>query len=139
MASNKNVMFFVFDPFGNRVVLYEKTWLTHTSQKHNPQYNEELPDLGDVRESVLNPDHLRRSLHPEIGREVCVFEKFIGTDNRLLRTPVIYTLDPESTYEMGTTQGHVTTSFFPDPPYTSRNVGEIFWIKPKEEGNENDV
>jgi hypothetical protein len=127
-------MFFVFDPFGNRVVLYEKTWLTHISEKHGPHYNEELPDLGDVRESVLNPDQLRRSLHPEIGNETCIFEKFIGSDNRLLRTPVVYTLEPGSTYEIGPNPGHVTTSYFPDPPYLSRNVGEIFWKKPKKEG-----
>jgi hypothetical protein len=61
VSNNKNVMFFVFDPFGNRVVLYEKTWLLHTAPKHNAEFN-------------------------------------------------------------------VTTSFFPDPPYLSRNVGEIFWV-----------
>lgn len=129
-------MFFVFDPFGNRVVLYEKTWQMHISAKHVPLYGEELPDLGDIRESVINPDQLRRSVHPEIGNETCIFEKFIGSTNTLLRTPVIYTLAPDATYEQGKADGHVTTSFYPDTQYQSRNVGDIFWTKPKKEGEQ---
>ncbi len=129
MSNNKNVMFFVFDPFGNRVVLYEKTWLLHTAPKHNAEFNEVLPDLGDVRESVIAPDQIRRSAHPEIGAQTCIFEKFVGEENHLLRTPVFYyDLQPDDTYEAGKGQGNVTTSFFPDPPYLSRNVGEIFWV-----------
>jgi hypothetical protein len=126
-------MFFVRDPFQNRVVLYEKTWLFHTAQKHNPAYGEILPNLGDVRESVLNPDQIRRSLDPVIGTESCIFEKFIGPESQLLRTPVIYDLSPGTAYETAITSGHVMTSFYPDPPYRSVNVGEVFWVKPNPE------
>lgn len=136
MSNSKNIMFFVFDPFGNRVVLYEKTWLMHTAQKHIPMYGELLPDLGDVRESVLNPDQMRRSTHPEIGVQTCIFEKFVGAEAQLLRTPVYYDLEPGTTYEGGKNSGRVTTSFYPDPPYASRNVGEIFWVKPNTDGEE---
>jgi hypothetical protein len=130
-------MFFVRDPFGNRVVLYEKTWQIHTSKKHNPVFNEELPDLGDVREAVLNPDQMRRSMEPTIGWQTCIFEKFVGNDNQLLRAPVYYDLEPGQSYEVGERSGWITTSFFPDPPYLSRNVGEIFWTKSdsEEKGN----
>jgi hypothetical protein len=129
-------MFFVHDPFGNRVVLYEKTWLIHTAPKHCPEYGEVLPDLGDVRESVLKPDQIRRSKDPVIGSQSCIFEKFIGAENHLLRTPVYYDLEPETTYEAGISSGKVATSFYPDPPYQSRNVGEIFWVKPTADGEE---
>jgi hypothetical protein len=125
-------MFIVPDPFSNRVCLYEKTWLIHTLPKHD----EDPPDLGDVRESVLNPDQARRSLNPNIGNESCVFEKFIGPDNRLLRTPVIYDLGPGRTYEAGGNSGRVMTSFYPDPLSRNRNVGEIFWSKPTESKEE---
>jgi len=126
VSRNKNALFFVIDPFANRVILYQETWEKHTSLKHD----DKLPDLGDVRESVLNPDQIRRSLHPVIGAESCVFEKFIGPSNELLRTPVIYDLEAEGSYESGKNHGRVMSSFFPDPPYLSRNVGEIFWTKP---------
>ncbi len=69
-------MFMVYDPMGNRVVLWEQTWLNHTAPKRNDRF-EKLPDLGDVRASVLNPDQIRRSLHPEIGWCTAIFEKFI--------------------------------------------------------------
>lgn len=121
------------DPFGNKVVLYEKTWEKHTAPKHNPTYNEQLPDLGDVRESVLNPDQIRRSLHPVIGNDSCIFEKFIGPENQLLRTFAIFDLQPGVSYEDdGQNNGHIMTTFYPDPPYLSRNVGEVFWVKPKD-------
>lgn len=130
MASNKNVMFFVHDPFGNRVVLYEKTWQMHTSQKHSPAFNEELPDLGDVRDAVLNPDQMRRSTADVIGWQSCIFEKFVGDEGQLLRAPVFYDLEDGQSYEMGGGSGRVMTAFFLDPPYRSKNVGEIFWAKP---------
>jgi hypothetical protein len=126
-------MFMVYDPLGNRVVLYEKTWLLHTAAKRLER-DEQLPDLGDVRESVLNPDQIRRSLHPVLGPNSCVFEKFVGPDNQLLRVPVLYDLAEGVAYDdPGKSHGHVMTTFYPDPPYQSKNVGEIFWIRPKEE------
>ncbi len=128
MAPNTNIMFIVADPFGNKVTLYEKTWLGHTSPKR--AMDEHIPELGDVRESVLNPDRIRRSRHPEIGTDSCVFEKFIGPENILLRTPVLYDAAQEVSYEDGISKGHVMTAYYPDPPFASKNVGEVFWAKP---------
>jgi hypothetical protein len=128
-------MFMVYDPMGNRVVLYEKTWLQHTAPKRTDR-DERLPDLGEVREAVLNPDRIRRSAHPVIGNQSCVFEKFIGPENQLLRTPVIYDLAEGTSYDdKGQSSGHVMTAFFHDP-YYGQIKGEIFWNKPKPEDKE---
>jgi hypothetical protein len=136
VANNRNIMFMVFDPMGNRIVLYEKTWLQHTAAKRIER-DERLPALGDVRESVLNPDQIRRSLHPVIGTNSCVFEKFIGPDSQLLRVPVLYDLAEGVAYDdPGRSEGHIMSTFYPDPPYQSRNVGEIFWKKSKDEEGE---
>lgn len=139
MSNNKNVMFFVFDPLGDRVVLYEKTWQMHISEKHNPLYGEELPDLGDIRESVLNPDQLRRSLHPEIGNETCLFEKFIGPENLLLRTPVFYPLAPNATYEHGAASGRVTSSFIQTRDTKVGMLARFSGLNQKRRANKNDV
>jgi len=129
-------MFMVYDPLGNRVVFYEKTWLLHTLPKRTER-DERVPDLGDVRESVLNPDQIRRSSHPIIGNQSCIFEKFIGPENLLLRTPVIYDLADGTTYDDASqSSGRIATSFYPDPPFQSKNVGEIFWKKPKDKEGE---
>jgi len=126
----------VYDPLGNRVVFYEKTWLLHTLPKRTER-DERVPDLGDVRESVLNPDQIRRSSHPIIGNQSCIFEKFIGPENLLLRTPVIYDLADGTTYDDASqSSGRIATSFYPDPPFQSKNVGEIFWKKPKDKEGE---
>lgn len=129
MANNKNTMFMVYDPMGNKVVLYEKTWLQHISPKRTNR-DERLPDLGEIRESVLNPDRIRRSVTPVIGGQSCVFEKLLGPDNQLLRTPVIFDLAEGVAYDdEGQSHGHVMTSFFQDS-YYGPIKGQIFWNKP---------
>ncbi|MDR3723569.1 MAG: hypothetical protein P4K83_03680 [Terracidiphilus sp.] len=131
MTKNKNVMFRVQDPMGNHVVLYEQTWLNHIVPKHGPQYGEELPDLKDIREAIQKPDQMRRSSHPEIGQDTCIFEKIVGDSGHLLRTPVFYSdLPSGETYDLGRGKGHATTAYFPDPGSQSQNVGEVFWANP---------
>jgi phosphoketolase len=127
-VAGKNDIFWVRqEVLANTVSFYMKTWEIHAS-KHALDATPATPD--HFYHTVTDPDHLRRSLDPEIGHEACIFEKYFAPEQKRFFVPVIYEevvvpLD----YEQGGKKGRVMTGYFESGPM-SRHIGEIFWSKP---------
>jgi hypothetical protein len=130
VANNKPILFSVNAPLNNSVILYEKTWLRHTTPKRTER-DELVPSIEEVRSTVETPSWLRRSTHPELGNDSCIFEKLIETHNRILRVPVLF--DPGHGYDDANShdEGVVMTAYYPDG--SGGKVGEIFWVAAKDE------
>lgn len=118
----RNVLFTASCPIGNTIELWQKTWEGHTLLRHAEQ--DHIGDLEKVRATVEDPDQMRRSTHPKIGADTCLYERIVsGTTNALMRISVLY---DSSQYEFGGQQGHITGIYMPEPG-SGGYIGEIFW------------
>ncbi|MGA3053634.1 MAG: hypothetical protein ABSD63_05460 [Candidatus Korobacteraceae bacterium] len=119
---SNDVIFRVTCPLGNKVDLWEKTWLGHITIRHDDQ--DISSKIDNVRDTVRDPDYARRSRHKTLGATTCIYQKVIGETNEILLVPVLF---DSPTYESGGLLGHVMTAYISEPGMMSFNVGEIFW------------
>jgi len=117
-----NVIFRAKCPLGNTVDLWEKTWVGHTLLRHDDQ--DISAKLDNIRDTVRDPDHARRSNDANHGATTCIYQKAIAGTQAVLLVPVLFDVP---TYESGGLLGHVMTAYVPEPGTLSFNVGEIFW------------
>jgi hypothetical protein len=127
LASNKDIFWVRRDVLDNTVSFYQKTWEQHAS-KH--AFDKTPATEEHFYQSIMNPDHARRSLDPVIGPEACIFEKFFEAEQQRFFMPVIYEgIATPGEYDQGGKKGRVLSGYFQDGPM-SRYIGEIFWSKP---------
>ena len=129
MARNKDIFWVRQDVLHNSVTFYIKTWEQHAS-KHA---FDKIPATEEhFYQAIVDPDHARRSLDPDIGNESCIFEKFFESEQQRFFVPVLYdgVVSPGH-YDQGGKKGKVTTGYFQSGPNMSRFIGEIFWSKVK--------
>lgn len=127
MSSNKDIFWVRQDVLHNTVSFYRKTWEQHAS-KH--AFDKTPATDEHFYQSIMNPDHARRSLDPVIGHEACIFEKFFEAEQQRFFMPVLYegVVNPMD-YDQGGKKGKVLSGYFENGPM-SRYIGEIFWSKP---------
>lgn len=120
------------DVFANYVSLPRWVWEQHAS-KH--AFDKVPASEEHIYQAVVNPDHARRSLDPDIGSQACIFEKFFENEQQCFLVPVLYeeVVEPLD-YENGGKKGRVLTGYFPARQNVSRTVGEIFWSKSTPDG-----
>jgi hypothetical protein len=119
---SNDVIFRVTCPLGNKVDLWEKTWLGHTIIRHDDQ--DLSSKLDNVRDTVRDPDHARRSREKTHGDPTCIYQKVVEGTNAILLVPVLY---ESPNYEFGGLLGHIMTAYIAEPGMMSFNIGEIFW------------
>jgi hypothetical protein len=124
---NKNDIYWVRqDVLGNSVSFYMKRWEDHAS-KH--AHDKTPTNQEHFYQTIVDPDHARRSLDPVIGTETCIFEKFFEDEGERFLMPVIYDgVTAPGDYDQGGKSGKVLTGYFQYGPM-SRNIGPIFWSK----------
>lgn len=127
--ANKNDIFWVRqDVLHNSVSFYMKTWDFHAS-KHT--FDKTPANQEHFYQTIMTPDHARRSLDPAIGHEACIFEKFFENEQKRFFMPVIYEgVVIPGDYDQGGKTGHVATGYFEYGPM-SKYIGPIFWSRPK--------
>jgi phosphoketolase len=128
-VANKNDIYWVRqEVLANTVSFYMKTWEMH-AEKH--AFDRTPATQDHFYYAVTDPDHLRRSLDPEIGHEACIFEKFFEPEQKRFFVPVIYEeVVAPLDYEKGGKKGRVMTGYFENGPL-SKYIGEIFWSNPR--------
>jgi len=126
-VANKNDIFWIRqDVLGNTVSFFMKTWEIH-AEKH--AWDKTPTSTDHFYETIMNPDHARRSLHPVVGHETCIFEKFFEAEQQRFFMPVLYDgVIVSGDYDQGGKPGKVSTGFF-EYGQMSKNIGPIFWSK----------
>ena len=131
---SKDVYWVRPDVLGNQVSLYVETYDFHAS-KH--AFDEVPATEEHIYQTIVDPDHARRSLDSTIGNESCIFQKFFGEEQQIFLVPVLYEgISVPDEYEQGGNLGKVLTGYFPRNGRLGGSVGEIFWSKPKEIGRQ---
>lgn len=127
MASNKDILWVRKEALQNSVSFYVKTWEQHAS-KHAFDL---IPTSQEhFYQTIIDPDHARRSLDPIIGNEACIFEKFFEAEQQRFFMPVLYDgVVVPGDYDKGGKKGKVLSGYFQNGPM-SGHIGEIFWSRP---------
>lgn len=116
MEKIKASIFSTFDPFNNKVVLFEKTW-EHIAGKHDEMAGRE----ADVRQVVEDPDRIKTSTS---FPDVFAFEKSTTTQGEL-RVFVQYE-NPD--FMRGGTTGKVDTAY-PVDPNRKPKIGRVIYVR----------
>ena len=129
--SYRNAVFSVVCPFGNTIILTERTWLGHTTPRHSDQ--DLVGKVEHVQATVQDPDHARRSTDKHHGQDTCVYERVVTGTDSVMRVPVIF---DSPAYEQGGQTGRVMTVYILEPGAGGGQVGEIFWTADRLKGKE---
>ncbi len=128
-----NRVFTVTCPFGNTIFLTEKTWFQHSIPRHSDQ--DLVGNVEHVKATVVDPDRARRSTDAHHGEDTCIYERAVAGTNSLIRVPVLF---DSSEYGKGGLEGRVMSVFILGAgEWDSGQVGEIFWVRPTKEKDEN--
>jgi hypothetical protein len=125
---SKDVYWVRQDVLGNQVSLYVETFDFHVTPRHGDDLTPATEE--HIYQTIIDPDHARRTLDPAMAGEACIFQKFFDAEQQNFLVPVLYDeIAVLNDYEQGGKQGKVLTGYFPYLGRLSGSIGEIFWSK----------